>query len=56
MISDQILQGKADLMIAELIETKVQELRPGLCAINPDQPVQYGASGEFGRVYDQFVK
>ena len=81
-IFDQILQGKADVMIAESIETKVQEkLRPGLCAINPDQPLQYGemgyllpkgdvvfkafvdqwlhlakASGEFGRVYDQFVK
>jgi cyclohexadienyl dehydratase len=81
-IFDQVLQGKADLMIAESIETKVQEkLRPGLCAINPDQPLQYGemgyllpkgdtvfkafvdqwlhlakASGEFGRIYDQFVK
>jgi cyclohexadienyl dehydratase len=81
-IFDQLLQGKADLMIAESVETKVQEkLHPGLCAINPDHPLQYGemgyllpkgdvvfkdfvdqwlhlakASGEFGRVYDQFVK
>jgi len=81
-IFDQLLQGKADLMIAESIETKVQEkLHPGLCSINPDQPLQYGemgyllpkgdivfkdfvdqwlhlakASGEFGRIYDQFVK
>jgi cyclohexadienyl dehydratase len=81
-IFDQILQGKADLMVAESVETKVQEkLRPGLCAINPDQPLQYGemgyllprgdvvfkafvdqwlhlakASGEFQRIFDQFVK
>jgi cyclohexadienyl dehydratase len=81
-IFDQVLQGKADLMVAESIETRVQEkLRPGLCAINPDQPLQYGemgyllpkgdvifkafvdqwlhlakASGEFARVYDQFVR
>jgi cyclohexadienyl dehydratase len=81
-IFDQVLQGKADLMVAESIETKVQEkLRPGLCAINPDQPLQYGemgyllprgdvvlkafvdqwlhlakASGEFQRIFDQFVK
>ena len=81
-IFDQVLQGKADLMVAESIETRVQEkLRPGLCAINPDQPLQYGemgyllpkgdvvfkafvdqwlhlskATGEFARVYDQFVR
>jgi cyclohexadienyl dehydratase len=81
-IFDQLLQGKADLMIAESIETKVQErLHPGLCSINPEHPLQYGemgyllpkgdivfkdfvdqwlhltkASGEFGRIYDQFVK
>ena len=81
-IFDQLLQGKADLMIAESIETKVQEkLHPGLCSINPDHPLQYGemgyllpkgdivfkdfvdqwlhlakAGGEFGRIYDQFVK
>jgi cyclohexadienyl dehydratase len=81
-IFDQLLQGKADLMITESIETKVQEkLRPGLCSINPDHPLQYGemgyllpkgdivfkdfvdqwlhlakASGEFDRIYDQFVK
>lgn len=43
LIFDQILAGKADVMIAESIEVKVQEkLRPGLCAINPDQPLQYG--------------
>lgn len=45
-IFDQILAGKADLMVAESIEVKLQEkLRPGLCAINPDQPLQYGEMG-----------
>ena len=81
-IFEQLLQGKADLMITESIETKVQEkLHPGLCSISPDHPLQYGemgyllpkgdivfkdfvdqwlhlakVSGEFGRIYDQFVK
>lgn len=45
-IFDQILAGKADIMVAESIEVKLQEkLRPGLCAINPDQPLQYGEMG-----------
>jgi len=81
-IWDQILAGKADIMVAESIETKVQEkIRPGLCAINPDSPLQYGemgyllprgdivfkafvdqwlhlakATGEFGTIYNQFVR
>lgn len=81
-IFDEILAGKADLMIAESIEVKVQEkAKPGLCAVNPDEPLQYGemgymlprgdatfkafvdqwlhlakATGEFARIYDQFVK
>ncbi len=42
-IFDEILKGHADLMISESVETKVQQkLRPGLCAVNPDQPLQYG--------------
>jgi len=78
----QILAGKADIMVAESIETKVQEkANPGLCAINPDEPLQFGemgyllprgdvtfkafvdqwlhlakATGEFGKIYDQFVR
>ena len=45
-IFDQVLAGKADLMVAESIEVKLQEkLRPDLCAINPDQPLQYGEMG-----------
>lgn len=45
-IFDQILAGKADIMVAESIEVKVQEkARPGLCAVNPDEPLQYGEMG-----------
>ncbi|MEP7063905.1 MAG: transporter substrate-binding domain-containing protein [Betaproteobacteria bacterium] len=43
VIFDEILKGNADLMISESVETKVQaKLRPGLCAVNPDKPLQYG--------------
>ncbi|MBA3505787.1 MAG: transporter substrate-binding domain-containing protein [Betaproteobacteria bacterium] len=42
-IFDEILKGNADVMISESVETIVQEkLRPGLCAVNPDKPLQYG--------------
>ncbi|HEX6792599.1 MAG TPA: transporter substrate-binding domain-containing protein [Casimicrobiaceae bacterium] len=42
-VFDEILQGKADVMISESVETKVQQkLHPGLCAVNPDKPLQYG--------------
>jgi cyclohexadienyl dehydratase len=42
-IFDEILKGNADVMISESIETLVQQkLRPGLCAVNPEQPLQYG--------------
>jgi cyclohexadienyl dehydratase len=45
-IFDEILAGRADLMISESIETKVQEkAKPGLCAVNPDEPLQYGEMG-----------
>lgn len=45
-IFDEILQGRADVMVAESIETRLQQkLRPGLCAVNPDQPLQYGEMG-----------
>ena len=33
-------------MISESIETIVQQkIRPGLCAVNPDKPLQYGEMG-----------
>ena len=42
-IFDEILKGNADLMIAESVEVIVQQkLRPGLCAVNPEKPLQYG--------------
>ncbi len=42
-IFDEILKGNADVMISESAETLVQQrLRPGLCAVNPDKPLQYG--------------
>jgi cyclohexadienyl dehydratase len=38
-IFDQILAGRADVMITDAIETVLQQkLHPGLCAIHPDQP------------------
>jgi cyclohexadienyl dehydratase len=42
-IFDEILKGNADVMISESVETLVQQkMRPGLCAVNPDKPLQYG--------------
>ena len=42
-IFDEILKGNADVMISESVETIVQQKqRPGLCAVNPDKPLQYG--------------
>jgi cyclohexadienyl dehydratase len=42
-IFDEILKGNADVMISESVETIAQQkLRPGLCAVNPDKPLQYG--------------
>ena len=42
-IFDEILKGNADVMISESVETIMQQkLRPGLCAVNPDKPLQYG--------------
>ena len=42
-IFDEILKGNADVMISESVETLVQQkTRPGLCAVNPDKPLQYG--------------
>ena len=42
-IFDEILKGNADVMVSESVETLVQQrLRPGLCAVNPTKPLQYG--------------
>ena len=43
LIFDEILKGNADVMISESVETITQQKqRPGLCAVNPDKPLQYG--------------
>jgi cyclohexadienyl dehydratase len=45
-IFDEILKGNADVMISESVETLVQQkARPGLCAVNPERPLQYGEMG-----------
>lgn len=41
-IFDEILAGRADLMITDATETRLQQkLRPGLCAVHPDQPFTF---------------
>jgi cyclohexadienyl dehydratase len=63
-IFDEILKGRADVMISESVETIVQQkLRPGLCAVNPDKPLQYGemawllprGDGVFKAWFDQWL-
>ena len=42
-IFDEVLKGNADVFVTESAETLVQQrLRPGLCGVNPDKPLQYG--------------
>jgi cyclohexadienyl dehydratase len=42
-IFDEVLSGRADVMISESVEALVQQkMRPGLCAVNPTKPLQYG--------------
>lgn len=41
-IFDEILAGRADVMITDASETRLQQkLRPGLCAVHPDQPFTF---------------
>ncbi len=45
-IFDQIVQGKADLMITDAVETVLQQkLRPALVAVHPDKPFTYSEKG-----------
>jgi cyclohexadienyl dehydratase len=45
-IFDEIQKGNADVMISESVEALVQQKQhPGLCAVNPDKPLQYGEMG-----------
>jgi cyclohexadienyl dehydratase len=42
-IFDEILAKRADVFVTEAAEALTQQkLRPGLCAVNPDKPLQYG--------------
>ncbi len=42
-IFDEILASRADVFVTESAEAITQQrLKPGLCAINPDKPLQYG--------------
>ncbi|RIY02182.1 ArtI protein [Aureimonas flava] len=46
VIWQEIAENRADVMVAESVEVKLQaKLHPGLCAVNPDQPLQYGEMG-----------
>lgn len=41
-IFDQIVEGKADVMITDAVETVLQQkLRPALCAVRPDRPFDF---------------
>ncbi len=42
-IFDELVVGRADLMITDAIETRLQQkLHPELCAIHPDTPFDFG--------------
>ena len=42
-IFDELLANRADVFVTESAEAITQQrLKPGLCAINPDKPLQYG--------------
>ncbi|WOP15161.1 transporter substrate-binding domain-containing protein [Ottowia sp. SB7-C50] len=42
-IFDEILAGRQDVFVTEAAEAMVQQRqKPGLCAVNPDKPLQYG--------------
>jgi cyclohexadienyl dehydratase len=42
-IFDEIVARRADVMITDSVETKLQQkLHPELCAVHPDQPFDYG--------------
>lgn len=41
-IFDELVAGRADVMMTDAVETKLQQrLRPDLCAVNPDQPFDF---------------
>ena len=47
-IFDQIVAGKADLMITDAIETRLQQkLKPALCALHPEAPFDFSEKNLF---------
>jgi len=45
-IFDELVAGRANLMITDSVETRLQQkLHPELCAIHPDQPFDFGELG-----------
>jgi cyclohexadienyl dehydratase len=58
-IFDALAGGQGDLMITDAVETKLQQKRhPELCAIHPDQPLDFGELGYLlprDLVFKQFV-
>jgi cyclohexadienyl dehydratase len=45
-IFDELVAGRADVMITDSVETRLQQkLHPELCAIHPDQPFDFGELG-----------
>jgi len=45
-IFDQLIDGQADLMITDGVETRLQsKLHPQLCAVHPDKPFTYSEKG-----------
>ena len=45
-IWDELIAGRADVMITDNVETKLQQkLHPELCAIHPDEPFDFGELG-----------
>ncbi|MEN9704667.1 MAG: hypothetical protein RLZZ393_546 [Pseudomonadota bacterium] len=47
-VFDSILHRRADVMVTDAIETRLQQqLRPGLCAVHPDRPFERSAKAVF---------
>lgn len=45
-IFKKLVDGSADVMVTDASEALLQQkLNPGLCAVNPDQPLQYSEKG-----------
>ena len=45
-IFDEVKQGRADVFVSEAAEALVQQrMQQGLCAVNPERPLQYAENG-----------